>query len=363
MSIFVDKPQKFSAKLIEWYYNNQRNLPWRTTNEPYKIWLSEIILQQTRVDQGLDYYNKFLNHYPKLKDLAEADEETILKDWQGLGYYSRARNLHHTARFIHYELGGQFPKSFHEIMVLKGIGEYTAAAIASFAYGLPHAVIDGNVYRVLSRIFGIEAPIDSSKGKEIFRDLANKLLDPKNAAIYNQGIMEFGAIQCLPKKPKCADCIFSDECIALYQKKVDLLPFKQKKLKQRNRFFHYLVLENHESIIINKRNQKEIWQNLYDFPLIETEKKIQSDQFIKAPILKEFLKNRRYSIVAFSERKKHILSHQIIYANFYHIKMEKLSSFKPESYTVALKKELKNYPIPKLIENYLREETNLLSLS
>ncbi|MFB0925151.1 MAG: A/G-specific adenine glycosylase, partial [Vicingaceae bacterium] len=231
----------FSEKLIVWYNEHKRDLPWRKTTDPYQIWLSEIILQQTRVNQGLDYFNKFIKKHPDIHSLAQSSEKDVLNLWQGLGYYSRARNLHFTAKYISNELNGEFPTEYKDILNLKGVGEYTAAAIASFAYKEAYPVVDGNVYRVLSRMFGIENPIDSTEGKKVFKQLATELIDTKNPDTYNQAIMEFGALQCTPKKPNCEDCPYLLECFAYKNGLITELPKKEKKIKQRNRYFNYLV--------------------------------------------------------------------------------------------------------------------------
>ncbi|MBL4704506.1 MAG: A/G-specific adenine glycosylase, partial [Flavobacteriales bacterium] len=259
----------FNSKIISWYTVHKRDLPWRKTKNPYKIWLSEIILQQTRIDQGTSYYLKFEAHYPTINDLANASEDEVLKDWQGLGYYSRARNLHGTAKHIVNELGGEFPNTYQEILKLKGVGDYTASAIASFCFGESEAVVDGNVYRVLSRYFGIETPIDSGKGKKEFKQLANQLICTENPSTFNQGIMEFGALQCKPKSPDCSQCPFQSSCVAYAKDKVGLLPIKEKKLKQRNRFFDYFLFLDNQQTILQQRTQKDIWQQLYEFPMIE----------------------------------------------------------------------------------------------
>ena len=364
MSNLVDEPFNFKVKLINWYQTNKRDLPWRSTKDPYKIWLSEIILQQTRVDQGLPYYLKFIKHYPTVKELAEASEEEILKDWQGLGYYSRARNLHAAAKYIALELNGTFPSTYDQILQLKGIGSYTAAAIASFAFNLPQAVLDGNVFRVLSRIWGDSTPIDSSKGKKKFLSIAQQLLDKKTPAEYNQAIMEFGALQCIPLKPNCQLCPFQTDCVAYKTESIHLLPFKEKKIKQKNRFFNYLILENSTDIIVNKRSKKDIWQNLFDFPLIETSKEIQLHELAKKSEYIELSKDTLPVHQTTSEQRKHILSHQIIHAKFFHFYLEstKEVALKNSDYQLINKKNLSDLPIPKLIENYLKEETNFLSL-
>lgn len=363
MNNFIDKPAIFFVKLKKWYHKNARKLPWRETDDPYKIWLSEIILQQTRVNQGIAYYYKFIDHYPTIEALASAEEEKILKDWQGLGYYSRARNLHQAAQFIHHHLKGQFPDDFEIIKSLKGIGDYTAAAIASFAFNLPHAVVDGNVYRLLSRIFGIKTPINSSLGKKEFTQLAQHLINKNDPAAHNQAIMEFGALQCTPKKPNCSQCIFNESCVAYKMGEVEKLPVKDKKVKQRKRFFHYFIIENNDQLLIHKREGKGIWQSLYDFPLLETSRLTSSKKLLRSSEMKEIFDHQDFSIHGVSKVRKHILSHQIIVARFYHVKTQKFPQNEGSDYMKIDKPSLKNYPIPKLIENYLLEETNLLYLS
>ena len=263
----------FTKTLLEWNATqNHRELPWKNIENPYFIWLSEIIMQQTRAEQGLPYYLTFTEHYPTVKDLANAPEDEVMRHWQGLGYYSRARNLHAAAKYIAEELGGEFPDTYEEILKLKGVGPYTAAAISSFAFKLPYAVVDGNVYRVLSRFFGIETPIDSTTGKKEFATLAQELLHTKHPDQYNQAIMDFGAKQCSPAKPLCMFCPLNVHCKAFLTGKTANLPIKEKKIKKKERFFYYLVLWYKGSFFIKKRTTKGIWQNLYDFPLIETSK-------------------------------------------------------------------------------------------
>ncbi|MBL4592185.1 MAG: A/G-specific adenine glycosylase [Flavobacteriales bacterium] len=338
----------FSNKLINWYHQNKRDLPWRNSTDPYQIWLSEIILQQTRVDQGLSYFNKFIEHHPTIDSLAKSPEKDVLKLWQGLGYYSRARNLHFTAKFITDEYNGVFPKEYNDILALKGVGEYTAAAISSFAFNLPYPVIDGNVYRVLSRIFGIENPIDSTEGKKVFKKLAAELIDEKNPATYNQAIMEFGALQCTPKKPKCEDCPFRLECYAFENNIINELPKKDKKIKQRNRYFNYLVVTDGNDIYMNERREKDIWIGLFDFPLLETTSPISSFDDIK-----EAFESFDLSLIDKYEGQKHILSHQKIYAKFWLASSNNIIKM-AEKYTKIPLKEIDNYPVPKLIENYLK---------
>lgn len=347
----------FSDKIIAWYLDNKRDLPWRNTKNPYFIWLSEIILQQTRVEQGMAYYLAFSKAFPTIKHLANADNDKIMKMWQGLGYYSRARNLHSTAKTVATDYKGKFPDTFDEVLKLKGIGEYTAAAIVSFAYDKPHAVVDGNVYRVLARVFGIKTPIDSSKGKKEFLLLANKLLDKKNPATYNQAIMEFGAVQCKPLNPNCGNCVLQTMCFAYEKKQIELLPIKEKKTKVRNRYFNYIVLKHKNTIALKKRTEKDIWINLFDFPLIETNTEISAEAFLKSKEWKAFIGKQKFVVKNVSENFKHILSHQKINARFFEIETENpLHTFLPKSNLVISTKELKKYAIPRLIDKYLKEQ-------
>ena len=273
----------FSKTLIHWYIQYKRDLPWRNDTNPYTIWLSEIMLQQTRVAQGLPYYVRFTSAFPTVFDLANASEEAVLKLWQGLGYYSRARNLHQTSQYIAFELNGEFPKCYSELLKLKGIGEYTAAAIASFSYNEKVPVVDGNVYRVLSRYFGVETDIASTGAKKEFTALAQELIPNDKANIFNQAIMEFGALQCVPKNPNCENCVFNDSCVALQKKKVGQLPVKSKKIKVTNKYFNYLVfLDENANTIISKRTQKGIWHNLYEFPVIETNEEVGFETILDA---------------------------------------------------------------------------------
>lgn len=348
---------RFSDTLIDWYTIHKRDLPWRNTRNPYFIWLSEIILQQTRVDQGMAYYLKFAKEFPTVQNLAKAKNEKVMKLWQGLGYYSRARNLHETAQFIADKYKGQFPATHTDILALKGIGTYTAAAIASFAYDLPHHVVDGNVYRVLSRVFGLDTPIDSTKGKKEFLDLANTVLHPKKPALHNQAIMEFGALQCKPVNPNCASCNLNTMCIAYSSGRVSELPVKEKKTKVRDRYFNYIVLRHKSKTIVRKRTEKDIWINLYDFPLIETEKRLSEDVFLKSKDWKKFIGSTSYTITGVSKEYKHILSHQKIYARFWEISCETpLNQFSSGDAVVISEKTLGQYAVPRLIDAYLQSQ-------
>jgi A/G-specific adenine glycosylase len=314
---------RFSKTLIQWYLQNKRDLPWRNSTNPYIIWLSEIMLQQTRVAQGLPFFLRFTEAFPTVFDLANASEEQVLKLWQGLGYYSRARNLHKTAKQIAFELKGEFPKTYNDLLQLKGVGEYTAAAIASFTYNENVPVVDGNVFRVLSRYFDIETDIASAGGKKEFTQLASELLPKGKANEFNQAIMEFGALLCVPKNPDCQNCVFNDSCLALQKKKVAQLPVKSKKLKVRHRYFNYLVFSDIDNnTLIHKRTQKGIWHNLYEFPLLETEI-IETEENILALIKNQnFIKNSIQNIQLFNPQTiVHKLSHQHLNIKFWKIKV------------------------------------------
>lgn len=347
---------QFSNILIAWYHENKRDLPWRNTKDPYFIWLSEIILQQTRVNQGMDYYLKFANEFPAVKDLAKADNEKVMKLWQGLGYYSRARNLHATAKIITDNYNGTFPDDYNEILKLKGVGEYTAAAIASFAFNKAHAVVDGNVYRVLSRVFGISTPIDSSLGKKEFSQLANELIDKKNPATHNQSIMEFGALQCKPGIPDCPICPLNSMCYAFSKKEVDQFPIKSKKIKVRNRYFNYIVLKHKGNVAIKKRTEKDIWINLYDFPLIECTKLVSKDEFLKSTDWTSFIKKLSYTINGTPSEFIHVLSHQKIHARFWEIECKQsFTSLLPKNNLIIKNKDIHQYAVSRLIENFLEQ--------
>lgn len=306
----------FSATLLKWYEKHKRDLPWRTTQDAYKIWLSEIILQQTRVQQGLPYYEKFIEHFPTIHHLAEATEEDVLRLWQGLGYYSRARHLHHTAQQICRDYAGQFPTTYRELLRLKGIGKYTAAAIASFAFKEKVAVLDGNVYRVLARYFGIEKDIATTEGQKYFAQLAQQLIDERHPDLYNQAIMEFGAIQCKPAQPDCFFCPLRLSCVAYRQQKIDCLPVKTKKISVKTRFFYYLLLEYEGKYLLRKRTANDIWRGLHDFPCYETATYWEVDKVLQVWIPDELLS--AINIVRISAPYKHVLSHQTLQVTFIH---------------------------------------------
>lgn len=342
---------EFSKLLIQWYLQNKRDLPWRKTDDPYHIWLSEIMLQQTRVAQGLPYFLRFTEAFPTIFDLANASEEQVLKLWQGLGYYSRARNLHATAQYIAYELGGKFPGSFKELLKLKGVGEYTAAAIASIAYGEPVPVVDGNVYRVISRYFGVNSDISAPSSKKEFFKIASGLLPKTDASHFNQAMMEFGALQCVPKSPDCHICVFNNTCAAYQTGKVGELPVKLKKVKVTSRYFNYLIVTDAAgNTIVNKRSKKGIWHNLYEFPLLETEKAINEKEFTSLiedvsglGFVPQNVKLLTPDVIV------HKLSHQHLHINFWEIKTDKVIE------GAVAPKEAQALPFPIVIYKFIEQ--------
>lgn len=340
--------KEFARLLIEWYHEHKRDLPWRNTNDPYLIWISEIILQQTRVAQGYAYYQRFIERFPNLESLAAAEENEVLKYWQGLGYYSRARNLHQAAISVN----GVFPVRYEDILKLKGVGIYTAAAICSFAYNQPHAVVDGNVYRVLSRFFGINEPIDSGKGKKMFASLAHDLLDKVQPALYNQAIMDFGALQCTPLSPDCTVCPFKNRCFAFNHNMVSSLPIKQNKTKTSERFFYYLLIRDNGNIYLNKRTENDIWKNLYELPLIESNTALAVDDFIRKQEFASIFKEDSVVNVRLLNKTKHVLSHRIIYADFYELDAQDIKMDFLSKYTRLNMADLELYPVSRLMHNF-----------
>ena len=338
----------FSNKLVNWYQANKRDLPWRNTINAYHIWLSEIILQQTRVVQGMPYYLAFIKEFPNVEDLANASEDKVLKMWQGLGYYSRARNLHFTAKDIVKNYGGKFPNDYQKILKFKGVGTYTAAAISSFAFDMPYAVVDGNVIRVLSRDLGIEIPFDTAAGKKEFQYLAQKFLIKENVAIYNQSIMEFGALQCVPKSPDCSVCPMQDFCEAYSVNMVDKLPVKSKKIKVRNRFLHFLMIKDKGSIYLKKR-KKGIWTGLYEFPFLEFNHRVSEKEVLNSQDWLKFFKDNKSDVFLVSNEFVHVLSHQKIYAQFWQLKAKDISL---KEHELVPEKDLLNYPVSRLTEKY-----------
>ena len=328
----------FAVTLLPWFKNNGRSLPWRETKDAYAIWLSEVILQQTRIVQGMSYWERFMAQWPTVNDLAAATEDEVLKAWQGLGYYSRARNLHTAAQQV-MELGG-FPQTFKELKTLKGVGDYTAAAIASIAFGEPVAVVDGNVYRVLSRYYGIETPIDSTEGKKGFQALAQSLLPINEPADYNEAIMDFGATQCTPNSPHCSACPLCETCVAFREQRINELPVKSKKVKQRERHFTYLCIEYEGKIAIHQRGAGDIWQGLWEFPQAEQLASSEDSAWkTEAQLLQKGV--------------KHILTHQILLADIYLWQPTRRPQL-PSEFIWIEKQDLENYALPRLIEILLK---------
>lgn len=335
----------FANKIIAWYEEHQRTFPWRNISDPYRIWVSEIILQQTRTVQGHDYYLRFLEAFPNVQTLASASEDEVLRVWQGLGYYSRARNMHAAARQI--VATGHFPTTYEGVLALKGVGEYTAAAVCSFAYHLPCAVVDGNVYRVLSRYFGLDTPIDTPQGHRAFAELAATLL-PKDGALaaeYNQGLMDFGALQCVPKSPVCADCPLSSSCSALQSGSVDTLPIKQHRVKSRQRYLVFVKVVSAGKVWIERRAKKDIWKGLYQFHLQEYDhspslSEVQSDDFFAPYRSKGTWRALRLKV-------KHVLTHQLLWTDFYELKLDEYA-VPPSGYIAVAEADIEDYAFPQL---------------
>ena len=340
--------------LIKWYAANRRDLPWRHDPTPYQVWISEVILQQTRVNQGWEYYLRFVGKWPTVTDLAAASEEEVLKMWQGLGYYSRARNLHTCAKQVVEQYSGAFPADFEQLRKLKGIGDYTAAAIASIAFNLPHAVVDGNVYRVLARLYDIDTPININEGQKLFARLADELLNREQPSLHNQAMMEFGALHCTPKNPNCLLCPLQAQCLAFAHQTVMQRPVKLQKLKVTTRYFNYLVIRIEGSIYLHKRSDDDIWKNLYDFPCIESEQPMTVEEVISSEKFVHLIENKHFTIIKVSPTFTHKLTHRTILAQFIEIKLEqKLLQIETKEVFLAAERELENYPIPRLIDLYL----------
>ena len=337
--------------------DNTRQMPWKGEKDPYRIWLSEIILQQTRVDQGLDYYNRFLNAFPTIKQLAAAPETKVFKLWEGLGYYTRCKNLIATAKYIDGELQGRFPEKYGEMLALKGIGPYTAAAVGSFAFNLPYAVLDGNVFRVLARYFGISVAVDTAEGKKLFSTLAGELLDKKQPGIYNQALMDFGAVICKPQLPLCTSCILKASCRAYLQGAVTRLPVKEKVIKKRTRWFYYLAIEYEGAVYVRKRGAGDIWENLYEFVLMETEEALQLENLQP---LKTILGEHAFELQHISAFYRQLLTHQTIQGQFIRIKITAPLTLK--GYKMVGRKALQKLPFPKFISNYLEDKNVSLNL-
>jgi len=345
---------EFVTLLLKWNrLQNRRQMPWKGEKDPYKIWLSEIILQQTRVEQGMAYYHRFIEKFPDVHKLAKAKDQVIFKLWEGLGYYTRCRNLIAAARYISKELNGKFPSTYEEINALKGVGPYTASAISSFAFNLPHAVVDGNVFRVLARVFGVAKPIDSTEGKKYFTQLANDLLDKKQAGIYNQAIMDFGAVVCKPAAPLCNGCVFNKTCYAFLKKKVYELPVKEKKISIKKRWFYYLVMEQENETAIRQRMAKDIWNQLYEFPIMEKERETTIEAIILEAERSGWLSKKKYEVVTISQLFKQQLSHQLIAGRFIKIKLQEKGMTEMNILWVKAR-QLKKYAFPKIITQYFQ---------
>jgi A/G-specific adenine glycosylase len=352
----------FTKKLMKWNQNaNTRLMPWKGEKDPYKIWLSEIILQQTRVEQGLGYYERFIKTFPTINHLAKASSEKVYKLWEGLGYYTRCKNLIATAAFISKEKKGKFPDDYQTILSLKGIGPYTAAAICSFAYNLPYAVIDGNVFRVLSRYFGIAAPIDNNDGKKMYALLANELLDKEQPGLYNQAIMDFGAVICKPQQPLCGKCPQKNDCQALKHHTVKVLPVKEKQLIKKNRWLYYFIVDVKDNVLIRKRITKDVWENLYEFVLYESDEPIEAGKDSFKPVLKKLFGKQPVVVKNISPLYRQQLTHQNIAGQFIELKMDSIP-VTMNDYELVKKNTLKKYPFPKFIINWLQQNSRQMQL-
>lgn len=349
--------KEFSGFLLHWNRNvNSRQMPWKGEKDPYLVWLSEIILQQTRVEQGLPYYLRFKKQYPTIKKLADAPEDEVMKLWQGLGYYSRARNLHATAKHVAYVLKGRFPGNFNEIKALKGIGDYTAAAIASFVFGEAKAVVDGNVIRVLSRVFGITTPWDTTAGKRQFAALAQEQLPPNHAGEYNQAIMDFGAVVCTPQNPGCPDCVLQMLCLAYKGNLVNELPVRAKRTKIRERFFTYLLVTDGKRVLIQKRTASDIWQNLYQLPLLESKSRLPEQP--KAAIRK-LLGEGPFTLQGQAHSETQMLSHQKIHFRFLTLRCKNFDNVKTDGFQLIESNKLKSFAFPRTIHLFLHQKSLL----
>jgi len=352
----------FTKKLLKWSLDlNTRSMPWKGEKDPYKIWLSEIILQQTRVEQGLSYYQRFIEAFPTIKALAAAPEKKVFKLWEGLGYYTRCKNLIATAAFISNEKKGVFPADYESILSLKGIGPYTAAAIASFAFNLPYAVTDGNVLRVLSRYFGISTPIDNNAGKKIYNLLAFELLDKQQPGLYNQAIMDFGAVICKPQQPLCAQCPQKQDCQALQLQTIKELPVKEKQLKKKSRWLYYFIVQIKGSVLVRKRTSKDIWENLYEFVLYEADELLDPGKKTLDRIVKKIMDKQVVSIKNISPVFRQQLTHQTIIGQFIELEADAVPATL-KNYELVKNARLVNYPFPKFITAYLQQQSKPMQL-
>jgi A/G-specific adenine glycosylase len=350
---------KFNVQLVDWYSINARDLPWRNTRNPYQIWISEIIFQQTRIDQGFEYWVRFIDRFPTVNLLAAADEQEVLHIWQGLGYYSRARNMHFAAKQIMNEFGGIFPNTYDQIIRLKGVGTYTAAAVSSIAFGERKVVVDGNVLRFIARYGGITEPVDSNLGKKLVFDLAMSLFDDAEPGTFNQALMEFGALYCVPRNPDCLNCIFKEECKAYLIGMTKEIPFKSKKVIVRKRFFNYLYLYNIDqknllSFLMQRRGEGDIWQGLYEFPMIESDALLVPESLTAADLWKESILPFHPVLSSGYKDFIHQLTHQQLHTRFFTVRLERttLEAFKPEWIWVS-ETDLHKYPISRLIFKFI----------
>jgi A/G-specific adenine glycosylase len=351
----------FTQKLLDWnQHSNTRQMPWKGEKDPYRIWLSEIILQQTRVEQGWAYYEKFITAFPAIQDLAAADDKRIFKMWEGLGYYRRCKNLIAAARKIVNEYNGKFPDNYEAIKALPGIGPYTAAAISSFAFNEPQAVVDGNVQRVIARYFGISTPIDTTAGKKLYHSLAQALLDNENPGIYNQAIMDFGAVVCKPQNPLCETCIQRAECEAYAHGLVQQLPVKEKAIQRKNRWFCYYIIRLHDQVYIRLRRDKDIWENLHEFVFYELQSAPEFSP-AEAPFLRELFGDQQYEVSSISRLYKQQLTHQAITGQFIVINVDRPVPAL-QDYQLVSKKELSHYAFPRLINTFLNDESSSAQL-
>lgn len=350
----TDMKHFFTEGILNWNtFQNDRSMPWKKEKDPYRIWLSEIILQQTRVEQGRPYYERFISEYPTITDLAAAPDEAVFRLWQGLGYYARCKNMLAAARTVANDHAGIFPKDYTGIAALKGVGAYTAAAIASFAYNLPHAVLDGNVYRVLARFFGIDTPTDTTAGKKLFTQLAQDVLPEQQAGTYNQAIMDFGAVVCKPQQPLCKSCRLAPRCEAYQKGLTDLVPVKSKKLRIKKRYFYYLLPDNGSLRFVRKRTAKDIWQNLHEFPMIETPGPVTTAELLASPEFRQLMGKGKFTVTRESPEKKQQLTHQTIHARFLHIS-QAASMQPPEGFRAVPASELDQLAFPKIIVDFLK---------
>lgn len=351
------KDTALTKKLISWYEIHQRDLPWRNTSDPYQIWVSEIILQQTRIDQGRDYFLRFVKFFPDVFSLANASRDEVMKQWQGLGYYSRANNMHETAKTLVKEYKGSFPETTTELMKLKGIGPYTAAAVASIAFDKPAAVVDGNVIRVLSRLFGIEKAYDRPEGKQAIHKKADELIDQNAPGTYNQAIMDFGAMICVPKNPLCRKCPFKEYCYALRNEKIDLFPVPSKPARKKNRYLNYLVLilktGKEDYTFMKLRTEKDIWKNLHDFPLLETKRPASFKTLVRNGLTADILGKNSFRYIESHMPLKHQLTHQTLYASFHVVHIHQTNQYLDRYFKKVKISAIEQLALPRLIDRFV----------